>query len=147
MSQDSVEIVRRLFNQASRDDSGARGRLDALDPDAREVLFESLAPEIEFHEDPRFPEAGTHRGIDAVRDYLNRFAESFDELSFEAQEFVDLGDDRVLVLLSLITRGRGSGARVEASPGWIVTARDGLVVRVDAFLDRPEALEAAGVSE
>ena len=147
MSQENVEIVRRVFEKASGRAGPRAGVLDALDADAVAVIFESLDPEIEFHEDSRFPEAGVYRGIEAVRDYWNRFAESFDEFSFEVEDFVDLEEGRVLLLFTLTTRGKDSGATAEARPGWIYTIRDGLTARIDAFLDRDEALEAAGLSE
>jgi ketosteroid isomerase-like protein len=147
MSQEPLEIVRRMFDQASRVEEPGRRRFNALDLRAWEPIFSALAPDVEFNEDPRFPEAGLHRGIGAVRSYLARFTESFDEFSFEVEGFVDLGKDRVLALLRLTTRGIGSGVKVEVEPGWIVAVRNGVVVRVDAFIDRAEALEAAGLSE
>ena len=75
---------------------------------------------------PRFPEAGVYRGIAAVRDYWGRFTENFDQFTFEVEDFVDIGGERVLVLSRLTTRGRGSGATVEVRPGWIYTIRAGL---------------------
>ena len=147
MSDENVEIVRGLFDQASQNSADAEPELNVLDPASTAVLFEALDPGIEFHEDPRFPEAGIHRGVDAVRSYLERFTESFAEFSFAAERYIDLGDGRVLVLLVLTTRGKGSGANVEVKPGWIVTLRNDRVTRIDAFLDREQALEAAGLAE
>lgn len=131
----------------SRVEGPGRRRFDALDLDAWEVIFASLAPDIEFNEDPRFPEAGAHRGVEAVRRYLSRFVESFDQFSFEVEDIIELEGARVLLLLRLTMRGRGSGARVETEPGWIFTVGNGVVVRVDAFIDREEAFEAAGLAE
>lgn len=147
MSQENVELMRRAFEDASGRGGPTAGALDALDADSMTVFFENLDPEVEFHEDPRFPEAGVYRGIEALREYWGRFTGSFEEFGFEAEDFVDLGGDRVLILLRLTTRGKDSGARVEARPGWIFTIRNGLTVRIDAFLDREEALEAVGLRE
>jgi ketosteroid isomerase-like protein len=147
MSEENVELMRRVFDAASRRADPTGRAVDALDHDSMAVVYKSMAPEVEVHEDPRFPEAGIYQGVEAVRGYFERFAESFDEFSFEAEEFIGLADDRVLVLFRLTTRGKGSGARVEARPGWIYTIRDDLTVRIDAFLNRDEALEAAGLSE
>jgi ketosteroid isomerase-like protein len=147
MSQENVDLMRRVFEKASGRAGPTAGALDALDADSMTVIFKTLDPEIEFHEDPRFPEAGVYRGIEAVRDYWDRFGESFDEFSFEAEDVVDLEEARVLVLLRLRTRGRDSGATAESRVGWIYTIRDGLTVRIDAFLDRDDAVEAAGLRE
>ncbi len=143
MSEDPAEIVRRAFEQASRVRDPSGRRLDLLDPKTLEVVFDFLDPEIEVREDPRFPEAGIFTGKVAVRRYFDQFTESFDEFSFETEDFIDLGDDRVLMLFRLRSRGKGSGARVEARPGWIYTIRDGKAVRIEAYLDRAEALAAA----
>jgi ketosteroid isomerase-like protein len=147
MSQENVELMRRVFDEASRRADPTGRAIDALDQDSMAVVYASMAPEVEVHEDPRFPEAGIYRGVEAVRAYFERFAESFDEFRFEAEDFIELADDRVLVLFRLTTRGKGSGARVEAHPGWIYTIRDSLTARIEAFLSRDEALEAAGLSE
>ncbi len=150
MSQENVELMRRVFEKASGrggPTAGALDALDALDAHSMTVIFENLDPEVEFHTDPRFPEAGVYRGIEAVRDYWDRFGRSFDEFSFEAEDFVDLEGDKVLILLRLMTRGKDSGATAEARPGWIYTIRNGLTVRIDAFLDREEAREAARLTE
>jgi ketosteroid isomerase-like protein len=145
MSKEAVEVLRRAFEDASRVTDPSGGRIDVLDPKTVEVVFDSFDPEIEFREDPRFPEAGVFTGTEAVRRYFNQFIENFDEFAFEAEDFIDLGDDRVLILFRFRTRGKGSGAKVEARPGWIYTVRDGKAVRIEAYFDQGEALEAAGL--
>jgi ketosteroid isomerase-like protein len=143
MSHEAVEAARRAFEEASRVRDPSGRAVDALDPETLAVAFEFFDPEIELREDPRFPEGGVYRGAEAVTRYFRQFTESFDEFTFEAEDFIDLGADRVLVLLRLRTRGSGSGATVEARPGWIYTIRDGKAVRIEAYLDRAEALAAA----
>ena len=44
-------------------------------------------------------------------------------------------------------RGKGSGAEAESSAGWVVDIREGKALRVTEYLDRNEALEAAGLTE
>jgi ketosteroid isomerase-like protein len=145
MSAEAVQVVRRAFEQASRVRDPSGRRLDVLDPDTLETVFGFFDPEIEVREDPRFPEAGVFTGPEAVRRYFEQFIESFDEFTFEAEDFIDLGDDRVLILFRLRTRGKGSGANVEARPGWIYTIRDGKAMRIEAYLERADALAAAGL--
>ena len=55
--------------------------------------------------------------------------------------------DRVVVFFHEVAKGRESGAVVETDTGVIFTVKDGSVVRVDPYMDRDEALEAAGLSE
>jgi ketosteroid isomerase-like protein len=145
MSEQAVDVLRRAFEEASRvRDPSGRG-IDALDRETLAVVFEFFDLDIEVHEDPRFPEAGVYRGREAVGRYFGQFTESFDEFVFEVEDFIDLGEDRVLVLLRLRTRGSGSGATVEARPAWIITIRSGKAVRIDTYLDRGEAFAAAGI--
>jgi ketosteroid isomerase-like protein len=141
MSEQNVEFVRRMFAAGSRG-----GALDALDEEALERVYEFFDPEIVVKEDPRFPEAGTFRGPNEVRGYFARFTEQFDVFRFELDEVLDPGGDKVLVLFEIHGRGTGSGADFEARPGWLHTIRDGKVARIEAYLDRREALEAAGLA-
>ena len=146
MSREAVEAARRAFEDASRVKDPSGRVVDVLDPETLAVVFESFHPEIEAREDPSFPEAGLYRGRDAVRGYFEQVMESFDEFTFEAEDFIDAGEDRVLVLLHTRMRGRGSGVAVEARPGWIYTIHAGKTVRIEAYLDQVEARAAAGLS-
>jgi ketosteroid isomerase-like protein len=134
MSQENVELVRGIYDEIRR-----RG-----DPIPRAEYFD---PEIEFHEDPRLPEAGSYRGFEEVRAYWKQFIENFDEFVIEPEEFVEIGGDRVLVLLIITTRGRGSSAAVTMRIAWIFTIRAALITRIEAFADRGVALKAAGLRE
>jgi ketosteroid isomerase-like protein len=145
MSEEAVEAARRIFDRASRVKDPSGRAIDVLDPDTLTAIYESFDPEIEVHEDPSFPEAGTYRGVDAVTAYFTQFSESFDEFTFEVEEIIDLGDDRVLLLFHIRNRGKESGAVTEASPGWIQEIRNGRITYIEAYIDRNEALAAAGV--
>ena len=145
MSEDAVDVLRAVFEAAARVQDPSGRQLDALDHETRAVVFDFFDPDIEIHEDPRFPEGGVYRGVDAARRYLEQFTESFDEFVFDSLEFVPVADDRVLVQFRLRMRGRESGAPAEAFPGWLYTVRDGRAVKIEAFLDRAEARQAAGL--
>jgi ketosteroid isomerase-like protein len=147
MSEEAMNAVRTMLERASRVRDPSGRAIDPLDRETLAVVFDSFHPEIEVHEDPRFPEAGTYRGIEAVGRYFEQFTDSFDEFVFEVEDLVDLGADRVLVLFMLRTRGKGSGATAEARPGWIYTIRGGKAMRIEAYLDRDEAFAAAGLGE
>jgi ketosteroid isomerase-like protein len=142
MSQEAIDTMRRVFEMASRVKDPTGRVLDILDPESRAVVYDFLDPDIEFHEDPSFPETGTFRGIAAVRQYYEQFTAEFDEFTFEAEEFIDAGQDRVLILFHTRMRGKGSGAVVEARPGWIYTVRDGKAVALESYLDQREAVAA-----
>jgi ketosteroid isomerase-like protein len=134
MSLENVKLVRTTFDETLR-----RG-----DRTPRAEYFD---PGVEYHEDPRLPEAGVYRGVEELFGYWEQFIENFDEFVIEPEDFVDIGGDRVLVPLIITTRGRGSSAAVTARNAWIFTVRDALITRIEAFADREEALEAAGLRE
>jgi ketosteroid isomerase-like protein len=145
VSEEAVEVIRAVLEQASRVKDPSGRQLDALDRETLAVVFEFFDPEIEVHEDPSFPEAGVYRGVEAAARYFTQFTESFDQFTLEVEDLVDLGDGKVLMLFRLHTRGKESGATVEAHPGWIFTIRDRKAVRIEAYLDRDEAYAAAGL--
>jgi ketosteroid isomerase-like protein len=69
----------------------------------------------------------------------------FREFRFESEELVDLGDSRVLMVGRMKGIGRTSGAAVDHDWAALFTFAAGWVIREQVFLDRAEALEAAGV--
>jgi ketosteroid isomerase-like protein len=137
MSEENVEVLRGYLGM----------RIDALDDQALDGVMQVFHPEVEFREDPKFPEASIYRGRDALRAYAKRFSGELDAFSWEAEDILDAGDDQVLVLLRVRGRGKGSGADFDTRAGWLFTLTEARVVRVDAYLDRREALEAAGLPE
>ena len=128
MSQENVEIVRQGFEAYVRGDLSAA--LANHDPD---VVFNPA-------EEP--PIAGR----DAVRAYIERWEEPWDEYVAEAEEFVD-AEDRVVVTFHVRARGKASGAEVDARSYQVHTLREGKLVRMDEYMTRTEALEAVGLSE
>ena len=64
-----------------------------------------------------------------------------------AEQVIDLGGERVLVLSRQTARGKTSGLRFDREFGDLFTLRDGKVLRYVSYWDRAEALEAAGLSK
>jgi ketosteroid isomerase-like protein len=71
---------------------------------------------------------------------------AFEDLHWDPEEILDLGD-RLLVTAQQSGHGSGSGVAVSEPVFQLFTLRGGLVIRQEDFLDRSEALEAAGLSE
>ena len=88
-----------------------------------------------------------HVRLAPVRRYFAQFTEQFDEFRFEFEDVLDAGGDRVVLLFYLHGRGKDSGAVFEERPAWVQTIRDSKAVRIEAYLDRREALKAVGLSE
>jgi ketosteroid isomerase-like protein len=132
MSQENVELVRRLFDGWEQGDWAAGRDLFA---DECEVVFGTSA----------FPDADTYAvGRDALSAWM-RWLDAFETFAIGLEEIVDVGE-RVVALAWLRGRGRTSGADVDAQVGTIFTFRDGTIVRYE-LVNRRQALEAAGLSE
>lgn len=93
-------------------------------------------------------ERTSYRGPDGVRQFIEDMKGDWDVFESRAEEFCDLGDDRVLVLGTWRARGRGSGVELDfQKAAWLMHFRDGKVVRMQTFTDREKAFEAAGIRE
>ena len=137
MSQENLEIMRRLWHAYVRQDYGAS--IAALD-DA-----------VELWSDPRANmETGLVRGREAVVASIEGFISSFDDYWCEEPEELIGVSDWVIVVVRSGGRGRTSGAPV--SQLWTVAykLRRGRIIRIEFHLDKGEAMasiEAAGLSE
>ena len=132
MSQENVEIVRRVFEAWTTRDYSALPELTHADfsLDLSRNIFN---PDI-------------YRGVDGIRLFFKRVDDMWDELEVTPEEIID-GDDRVVVGTRVTGTGRGG---VEA--GMLVFQvwefREDKVARITGgFQDLAEALEAAGLSE
>ena len=94
------------------------------------------------------PGLGTYRGFDGLRAFFEDWFSTFpfEEWEQEVDEVIDCGE-QVVVLTRQRGHGTASGAVAELEYAQVVKFRDGKVVHVDVYLDRGQALEAAGLSE
>jgi hypothetical protein len=60
---------------------------------------------------------------------------------------LDLGQDRVLVVTCAKGHGQFSKIGIDYRFPYVLTLREGLVIRVDRYRDRAEALKALGLPE
>ncbi len=102
-----------------------------------------------FHDNVEYSpveEAGTIHGLNAVRRYFEGWLDSWEGFQMAPKEFLDTGDC-VVTGEALKGRGKGSGIDITMDLWSVSLLRDDKVVRRDEYLDRAEALEAAGLSE
>ncbi len=136
MSEENVEIVRRVYDAVAHDDAATV--LALYDPDI----------EFDFSHGPlgSFMERGVYHGYDGIRTWIRERYEAWESIEETCGELIDHGDHVVSTVTSR-GRGRSSGADVEWTHYGIWTFREGKIVRVAWFATREEALEAAGLSE
>ena len=133
MSEENVEVVRRFLEAFDRRDLSSW--LAVCDED------------VEVVPNRDWPEPGV-RGAEAA---FNRYVRALDMFqpfrTADVAEFIDAGADKVLLEYRMDLRGRGSGAKFEVRRWCVGTIRKGRILRTEWFIDRADALEAAGLSE
>lgn len=82
-------------------------------------------------------------GIDDLRQFGYALEEDFDELTYDAEEFRELADGRILVLGRIHGRGRQSHLPLAGEFGHVWAFADGQPRRITAFLDHARARQAA----
>jgi ketosteroid isomerase-like protein len=138
MSQENVEIVRRMFETFNRGGSTAVENAGFL---ASEVVFDGTRTEI--------PGVGVYRGLDAVRTFFEEdwfAAFPFEDWEIQIEEPITNGD-QVIVTSRQQGRGASSGAGTALTLGNIFTLRDGEIVRMQVFRRPDEARSAAGLPD
>jgi len=128
MSEENLELIKAGFAAHNR------GDLDALvefyDPD---VVFETLL-------------LGTHHGKEAIRLIYEENQKTLSGYSIDPVELIDSGDQ--VVAVAQVT-GVGPVSQISMDGdrfAFLFTIENGRVVREQAFRNRDEALEAAGLS-
>ncbi len=86
----------------------------------------------------------TFYGRDGYLRLWRYWLDAFGDIRWEPEEILDIGD-KFLVTTQQRGRGSGSGVVVSEPVFQLFTVRRGLIVRQEDFLDRSEALDAAGV--
>jgi uncharacterized protein len=133
MSQENVEIVRRLSELLERRDW--QGMTDLVDPDVEQY---GTVGGLE--------EGKILRGLSQISQAFDtEDDEVWDEHRIEPQEFIDAGD-RVVVLQREYQRSK-SGVELVIDTASILDLRDGRIVRIQPYMNPAEALEAAGLSK
>jgi ketosteroid isomerase-like protein len=137
MSEENVEVVRRAYEAFNRGG-----------PEA--VINEGLwPPELVWDFSPSgIPGLGVYTGFDEIRTFFEKdwfAAFPFDEWKVELDELIDNGD-QVIAVSRQRGRGASSGVGAELEQAFIITVGDGEIVRVESYLDRDKAFEAAGLS-
>jgi ketosteroid isomerase-like protein len=136
MSEENVEIVRRIYDAVTRRD----------DVIPYEVYAEDIVWDLSNSGRALLFTKPVYQGHEGVRRFWREGLSGFGEIDLEVEELTDAGD-QVLAVISEREVGRASGVPVEATHLAVWTLADGKVTQMQVFDDRAAALEAAGLSE
>ena len=126
MSQENVELVRRIYD--------AWGR--------KESTRDFIAADVEYVN----PSYAVEPGVRLGRKSFGVVRDTYEDFEIKVERIIDAGDETV-VLAHYTASGPVSGVPVAGEHGYVWTVRDGLAVRFQWFQSHREALEAAGLSE
>ena len=130
MSERNIEVVRNAFEAFNRGDFDA--------------ALELMHPEIEWHTPDAFPDAGTYRGREGVREFWQTWRETFRGFQLHLEDCSAAGEDYVVATFRVSGEGAESGVGVESPAVFqLGELRDGLILWVGMYLTEDEALEAA----
>jgi ketosteroid isomerase-like protein len=131
MSEQNVEIVQLAFEAIRRRDI--------------EALLELYDADIEFLPlTGTLVESGGYAGHAGVRDYLDEVAHVWEEMRPYAHTTQPVGD-HVVVTGGCVVRGIGSGVESDDRMAWVITLRDGKIIRHHGYRTAEEALKAVGL--
>jgi ketosteroid isomerase-like protein len=109
------------------------------------VTDQFWAEDAVYREGPGWPDAGVYRGRAAALERMRSLIELVGPIEVRLEELIDVGDGRFIACTSMV--GEGANAPYTQSFAVLHRLRDGLIVEADYYLDRAQALEAAGLSE
>jgi ketosteroid isomerase-like protein len=133
MSEENVEVIGRMYDGFAR--SGPDGMFEFMDPEVDHRAIEGAPDDI-----------GVFSGHDAMRRYYGQWVEMFDDLHAEVEELIEVGD-RVVAMLHVTARMKGSEAPIDMRLGVVWALREGKAVSGREYATREQALEAARLSE
>jgi ketosteroid isomerase-like protein len=134
MSQENVEVLDAFY--------AAFNRRDVDD------LLRYVDPNIELRPGVMAPDSDArYLGHDRVKAFIVEIATGpWKSVTLEPTERIETEDGRILSVDQWRFRG-SQGMEVERELPTLYTFREGLIVRIDGFTERADALEAVGLSE
>ena len=128
MSRENVERIKEGFAAHNRGDVDAL--VELYDPDA---VFETLL-------------LGTHHGNEAIRLIYEENQKTLAGYDVVPEELIDV-EDKVVAVVKTMGSGPTSEIAVDDPFAFVFTFKGDRIVREQAFRNKEEALEAAGLSD
>jgi ketosteroid isomerase-like protein len=128
MSEDNVEVVRRLFELYAS--GGMEPTLEVMDEDIVIVIPADVSAEPD-----------TYRGHEGARRYFAGFEGMLEDIRYEMFELLVEGD-HVLARSRLAGRGVSSGLEVELQTVVVHTVEGGKITRIVPYTDLESARDA-----
>jgi ketosteroid isomerase-like protein len=129
MSSSNVELAQRML-----------GAYVGGDQDTLQAIID---PQGEIYGAPGLINSGTYTGYEGFQRWIREWEEAWDEVSYDLQEMIEVGDSIIVVPAHIVGRGAGSGVEIDSVFGWLYEFRDGKATKFHVYLSLEEALEVA----
>jgi ketosteroid isomerase-like protein len=124
---DLMALIGRLVEAANRRDF--------------DTLMSYAAPDLVYDTSPSG--FGVYEGLAAIRTFITGYWDTFEELQFELEEFLDLGNGVTFAVNRQYARPVGSTAPIQAREAHVMEWVHGRLMRVTVYIDIDEARGAA----
>jgi ketosteroid isomerase-like protein len=131
---ENVDLVRSIYARWQRGDFGT---VDWAHPAIEFVIVGG-------------PDPGNWRGVDGMAEGWYRFLEAWEDFHVMPDEYRELDDERVLVLIRRSGRGQASGLELDgmqSKAADLFLVCDGTVMTLAHYWDREQALSDLGLAE
>ena len=135
MSRENVETVRRYLEAYNA-------------ADAKQVAADVSTvwdPDGDYYPARKFPASQPCHGHDEIAAFHASYLDAWDQLELSLDQLIPVGDDRVLVLMSMVGEGRESGLSLDGPLYQCCWLRHGRFFRVEDHLTLSGALHALGL--
>jgi ketosteroid isomerase-like protein len=133
MTTPNVDLVRSIYAAWEHGDFSS---VEWADPEIEFVIVHGTA-------------AGSWTGLAGMAEGFRNFLDAWDDLRVEAEEYRELDDERVLVLVHQGGRGKTSGldlGQIGPRGAALFHIRDGTVTRLAVYADHDRALADLGLA-
>ena len=132
MSEENVEIVRRVYERLNRGD--VEGVAELCDDDFVMDMSERV-----FNPD-------TYRGRADIRRFYDGVENAWESYRWDLED-TRVSGDSVVAMLHCVGQSREGGPGVDWRVAWVWRFRDRKAISAHFYREREDALEAAGLSE
>jgi ketosteroid isomerase-like protein len=126
------ETIDRAYEAWTRRDLDVLLSLTHSESEARPILGANIG-------------TGVYRGHDGLREWMHDLHGEWETFESRVTAIEERGD-RMLCTIDVRAQGRASGAAIEGEMYHLLEFREGLIWRLEAFLDHSAAVQALGAT-
>jgi hypothetical protein len=129
----------------SEEERVIRAVIQAFNDGAPERAPDLFNPDLEMQDLPTMPDAGWHHGIEGAVQWAVKWQSTFPDVRIEGFDFRVSSGNRVLFAFKGQGHGAHSGAWTEIVGYGVGTLREAKLSRLELYIEKADALEAAGL--